>query len=153
MQVAKYFILLAVIAGLLTGAYLKGSTDKQAQVTAKYVKELESVQIQNQKLAEQVALKESEIAEKAFEYEEAIDSYVANVRIKRERVFIKAEQTSLPKNESAECRNDVTDKVEISSRVLEAATRLTRDYNRAVKRLMLCQEFVKQNLESVNSYD
>ena len=146
----KYTIAFALLIFVIAGSYYKGATDKAASLTARYVKDLESVQIQNQKLAEAVALKESEIIEKALDYEEAIDGYIANIRTNTIRLRLNPTKTSLPENEPAKCSNNAASETYLDYRVHEELALCNDRRNQVVFQVNKLQSYIKLNLESVN---
>ena len=146
----KYTIAFALMIFVIVGSYYKGVSDQTAKQTAKYVKELESVQIQNQKLAEQVALKESELTEKAFEYEEAIDGYIANIRTNTIRLRLNPTKASVSKNEPAKCGNNEASEAYLDYRVHEELAICNDRRNKVVFQVNKLQNYIKLNLESVN---
>lgn len=146
----RYAIVLAILAGLVTGAYVKGGSDKAATLTAKYVKDLESVQIRNQKLAEAVAQKESEITNKEFDYEEAIDSYISNVRTNTIRLRLKQSKASVPKNEPAKCGNNADSETYLDPRISEELGLCNQRRNKLVFQVNKLQSYIKLNLKNIN---
>lgn len=145
----KYIAVVAVMASVITGVYIKGGHDARLEVSAKYAKELEKVVADSSKLSAALSKKEEEYIDKEFAYEDRIDTLVGNVRTERVRVYIKS-KTSLPKNEPAKCAVHAENGTELDSEVVRRLTELTSKGDRAIRLLKLCQNYVIENRKVVN---
>lgn len=146
-------VLLLVLGVVMYGSYKygKGVSDTELKLENEYLAKLAKVEAKNAELVIANKKKDEEYFNELFDMQENVDSYVADVRTRTKRLYIKSDEKCLSKDESNTKLPNAERRKELPSDVAERLVRRREKADKLVLKYNACVDYVKSNFAHVNA--
>lgn len=146
-------VVLVLVLGIVAyGSYKYGLgvSDTELRLEKEYLAKLAKVEAANSKLVVKMAKKEEEYFEELFNVQENADNYIADVRTRVKRLYIKSDEKCMSKDESNTRTFNEKRKIEVPRDVAERLARRREEADKLVIKYNACVDYVKNNFAHIN---
>ena len=145
-------VILLVIGIVAYGSYKygKGVSDTELKLQNEYLAKLAKVEAANKELVIANKKKDEEYFNDVFKLQENADEYIANVRTRTKRLYIKTSEKCLPDNEPNTKLSATKRTTELPKDIAERLARRREKADKLVLKYNACVDYVKSNFKHIN---